>query len=695
MNFLHPWAIAVGIAAIAAPFAVHWLTRPRPRRMPLSTVRFVLAAVQQKRSRYRLRDWIILLLRGLAVMLLAWAFARPLLGAKPLIDAASTGSAVRIVLVDSSLSMSAISGGQQAFDRAKAAAVKYVQYQPGLRADLLLAAARPNPVFDATSANFAALQEALDAATVQPQALDVQTAINRAAEIFAKSPPSAGGRMELIILSDFQRSSWASADFSPLPKDALIQLDSVAPAQTPDNLAILHVGAVGRIESGRAIRLDADIGNFSATPRAVQVDLSAGDATCRLSGLCPPGVKTTLSGSIVPTMSGWLSGTARLVGVHDALSADDQRSFVLDVRPPPTYALITHESSRPHPDSSHFMELALVPMKQSGEHVVRIDPTQPDRQALATASLLVLDHPGKLSNEMVNLLAAMVRRGRGLLYVAAEPIDAENLKLLSDAAGDDLKMPVEFSPPPADQPRSDLFLLEWKKDQPPFSQMSETMSAAAGSLRFTGGLATRRVETGLIDDVLATYSDRSAALVVTSCGAGTLAVLNVDLPQSNLPSSPVFVPMIGELCGRLLSTNRSTDALRCGEPMAESLPTEISSTQGLTITNPDGTNQTNPGLSLEGGSVLWRAEEAGPPGIYRVQSAGQTVFAVATAAPASESDLQTLDPSMLKTKLAAGHEIYFQSAGDQPSRDQLWAWILAGCAACMIVELGVLKAFRT
>src|SRR3984957_4751631 len=172
MNFLHPWAIAVGIAAIAAPFAVHWLTKPRPRRMPLSTVRFVLAAVQQKRSRYRLRDWIVLLLRGLAVTLLAWAFARPLLGAKPLIDATSSGSAVRIVLLDSSLSMSAISGGQQAFDRARAAAVKYVQYQPGSRADLLLAAARPNPVFDAASANFAALQEALDTASVQPQALD-------------------------------------------------------------------------------------------------------------------------------------------------------------------------------------------------------------------------------------------------------------------------------------------------------------------------------------------------------------------------------------------------------------------------------------------------------------------------------------------------------------------------------------------
>ncbi len=628
-------------------------------------------------------------------MLLAWAFARPMLGAKPLIDTASSAAAVRIVLLDSSLSMSAISSGQQAFDRARAAAVKYIQYQPGLRADLLLAAARPRPVFDTASTNFSALREALDAATAQPQSLDVQTAINRAAEIFAKSPRSTSGRMELIILSDFQRSNWASADFSPLPKDALIQLDSVAPAQAPDNLAILRVGAVGRIESGRSIRLEADIGNFSATPRTVQIDLAAGDATCHLSGLCPPGVKTTLTGSIIPTNTGWLSGAARLAGIHDALSTDDQCSFVLDVRPPPIYALITREPSRPRADSSHFTELALVPMKQSGERVVRIDPAQPDRQALATASLLVLDHPGKLSTDIVNLLTEMLRRGRGMLYIAAEPIDAENLKQISSAAGDDLKMPVEFAPPPANQPRSDLFLLEWKKDQPPFSQMSQTMSAAAGSLRFSGGLASHRLDSGLIDDVLATYSDRSAALVVTSCGAGTLAVLNADLPQSHLPSSPVLVPMIGELCGRLLSTNRSTDALRCGEPMAENLPTEISTPQGLSIIGPDEKKQENARLSLEGGTVLWRAEEAGPPGIYQVQSAGQTVFAVATAAPASESDLQTLDPLTLKTKLAAGHEIYFQSADDQPPRDQLWAWILAGCAACMILELGVLKAFRT
>ena len=67
MSFLHPWALAVGAAAIGLPLLIHWLTRPRPVTLPLSTLRFVREAVQQRRARYRLRDVIILLLRALAV----------------------------------------------------------------------------------------------------------------------------------------------------------------------------------------------------------------------------------------------------------------------------------------------------------------------------------------------------------------------------------------------------------------------------------------------------------------------------------------------------------------------------------------------------------------------------------------------------------------------------------------------------
>src|SRR5437868_13374394 len=78
--FLHPWAIAIGVLAAGLPVAVHFLTRPRPVKMPLSTLRFVQEALHQLQTRHRLRDAIVLALRTLAVLLVGFAVARPFFG---------------------------------------------------------------------------------------------------------------------------------------------------------------------------------------------------------------------------------------------------------------------------------------------------------------------------------------------------------------------------------------------------------------------------------------------------------------------------------------------------------------------------------------------------------------------------------------------------------------------------------------
>ena len=256
----------------------------------------------------------------------------------------------------------------------------------------------------------------------------------------------AAVRRELIILSDFQRTDWSTFDLSPLPKDTVVRLESVAPAQAPANLAVLRVSAAGRLVEGREARVEVDVGNYSPAARQVQVDLTIGDGTYRLEGLCPPNVATTLSTSFNPQAAGWQFGSARLAGVEDALPADDVRPFVLGVRGATTYALVTREDPRPHASSSHFLERALAPAPGAPgqaqvawasparrERVQRVDPKALDKDALAGADLVVLDHPGKLSTESIGLLAALARRGRAILYVAAEPVDATNLKLLADA----------------------------------------------------------------------------------------------------------------------------------------------------------------------------------------------------------------------------------------------------------------------
>ena len=155
MTFLHLWPIYVGALCAAIPLAVHWLTRPRPKRMPLSTLRFVREMAEQRRAHNRLRDFIILALRVAAVLLLAWALARPLWSTRAAVVPDEEASVARVVLLDASQSMAVGQGGVEAFERARARAAELLAYQGGLRAGLIRGGATARPVFDHLSSNLA------------------------------------------------------------------------------------------------------------------------------------------------------------------------------------------------------------------------------------------------------------------------------------------------------------------------------------------------------------------------------------------------------------------------------------------------------------------------------------------------------------------------------------------------------------
>ncbi len=586
MAFLNSWAIGIGVLAATLPVLIHWLTRPKPVVRPLSTIRFVLQAVRQRRARHRLRDFVILSLRTLAVLLLALTIARPILDrhAGPPVD--DEGETLRIVLLDTSQSLSARSGGIEAFERARSLAATQLAYRPGLSANLVLAGAAPRAVFDRPSSNFGALRDELGRANPRPERIDVQAALNLAARLLAKA--GAGKkRLELIIDSDFQRSQWASADFSVLPRETDIRLESVASETPPVNLAVLRVGGPGRIERGSPSTIEVELGNFSRSSRPVEVELTVGEDSYRLEGSCPPQARTVLSAEITPRAVGWLEGKVRLLGANDALPEDDARPFAVEVRTPPTYALLTRQSPRLVPSSSYFLQLALVPSEprddQPSARIVRFDPAQLDREALAASDLVVLDHPGRLPDDLLTPLVGSLRRGRGMLYVASEPADATNLKRIADLAGADLRLPVEFAPPTDGGPRAPRFIADFRRDSSPFAVFGDEATAVVSPLRFVGGLVSRSLPDALSEDIRATYGDRSACLVVSTCGAGTLAILNADLGASNLPASPVFVPLLGELTTPLLGRRGIGVPVVSGEPFAIPLPADAGPVAGLKV----------------------------------------------------------------------------------------------------------------
>ena len=447
-----------------------------PRRFPLSTLRFVREAVQQRKARHRLRDILILAARTAAILLLALAMARPLWSDRPIVDANSLGDTARVVLVDTSQSMAAVSQGTAAYERARAKAADYLVFRSGLHVNLLLAGAEPISLFDGLSTNFQAMHDELDHSGPRPERLNLAAALSRAGEFLAGTASTM--RRELVIVSDFQRNSWATADFTAVPADTRIELESVAPAETPSNAAVLKVSTPEQVVQGRPGRLEVEVGNYSPASRKLSVqvefDGDSDSATYRLMGVCEANKTLTISQDVMFARPGWRA------------AAHGCSTTTTRCRPTTFAALLwkcarrraTHWSAAKRRRAATRLafisneRLAPLAARQAESHhadegtlLARFDPTQIDDQSVAASDLIVLDHPGKLSDSALRRLWGLLERGRGILYFAAEAVDALNLKQFVTDSGGGLQLPVEFMPASASRPRHDLFLSDVRRNE--------------------------------------------------------------------------------------------------------------------------------------------------------------------------------------------------------------------------------------
>ena len=703
MSFTHPWAVWIGIVAAAVPVLVHWLTRPRPARMPLSTIRFVMEAVRQRRSRNRLRDLIVLVLRTAAILLLALAVARPRLGQLSSAAEEEAGEAVRVVVLDVSQSMAFRQGMAQTMERGRTTAAQFLRYRPGLGVNLILAGAHPRAAFQNVSTNFESLRDALAKARPLPERLDVQRCLETAAEMLMPVSPEDQRRRELILVSDFQRSNWARADFSVIPEGTQIHLESVAAERAPANYAVLRATAKALESGGPTVRLEAEVGNFSEARKLLPLVVTLGDHTWRFEIDCPPGQTATLVEELELRQSGWQTGSVRLVGMDDALSADNVRSVAVQLRGTPRYVLVTRQSPHERPSASHYLECVLRPDGPATGNgppaLPRIAPDEIDAAALGAADLIVLAKPGRLSPKAVRLLEELVRRGRSLLYVASDVSDAQNLAMFAHEDG--VPMPVEFLPDTSGALLRDRVVAEISPQSAPFRLLGDEWSEAISPLRFNGGLVSRHRSQGLRDDVLASYGDGSACLVLTASDAGKVAVLNADLAKSNLPRSPVFVLMIGELVGQLTGHESGIEEALCGESSVVHLPGQVAGAAELQIvpSAPESTDsgEDDLGRLVEGElGIAWHWPSPSKPGTYEVRRGDDPVFAMAVNVSPEESRLESLSEEVLTERLGSGRQVSYRGAhSQQPAGDDLWSTLLAACVVLLIVEVLCLLSFRT
>jgi hypothetical protein len=227
-GFANPWMLA-GLAALGLPVLIHLLTRARPRRITFPPFKFLVEACAGQQAIHRLRTYILLALRTLAVLAVVLLFARPFLSPK---DAGNVPGAERraVLVLDASLSMKAVQGGVSLFARAQSEAAEVLRsLETGSEAAVVLLGATPRALLPALSRNIPALHAGLVGATATFEKGDPAAALALASRLL-------GGAGTIHVFSDFQNSNWEPA--SDLPAGVVWRLRPVNAAPVV-NVAIV------------------------------------------------------------------------------------------------------------------------------------------------------------------------------------------------------------------------------------------------------------------------------------------------------------------------------------------------------------------------------------------------------------------------------------------------------------------------
>ena len=95
-------------------------------------------------------------------------------------------------------------------------------------------------------------------------------------------------------------------------------------------------------------------------------------------------------------------------------------------------------------------------------------------------------------------------------------------------------------------------------------------------------------------------------------------------------------------------------------------------------------------------ALIWTWPDPVGAGVYELRNAEQTIAAVATCAPAIESDLATLEKSTLQGRISGTRRIGFRTADDEDDNDDsLWNWLIVACILGMLSELSALRWYRS
>lgn len=669
LTFLNPAVLWGGLAGLV-PILLHLWQRRRPRRVPFTDLRFLEEGQARRARRLALRQWLLLLLRVLAILSVVAAAARPRLGG----SAALPGGAMSLVAVlDASASMQTQEEDGTRFAQAVRACAALAGALPGgSELQVVLAGAAPVALLADWQPPGGALEAALTAALPEDGGCDLAAALREAARWSARARHAP---VQVAFFSDLQLSAalpdsvalGEAARLFAAPRGARLAVQGVGRAAENGGVRAVRLPARA-LRSGEPLRIAADV-RVAHAPESYLVELD-GRRVAEAVAQGPPGGTTGVEFALTAPAPGLHRG--QVVKATDRFPVDDAFPFVLAVRER-LDVLIVHGPDRGEPAGRggwRHLASALDPGPEDGSDApplfaVRALPTEAVGSGdLAAADVVCFVDPGRPNRDLLGGLRARLEGGGGVFLCLGDPTQADDhARLLLPALG--LPGRLEWTVREgAAQERGRVLA----PAHPVFAGLGEESLATLAEARWRRFF---RLAEGDSTQVLLALAGGAPALIAVRAGAANVCVVPANLApgSSDLPYSPMFLPLVQRLVAWLAWRGATEGRVTVGESPRVPLPAAPGG--GAAAWDPSALRVLAPPPGVGAGAAVarplshpvalaWRGGapwlEAGPAkrrGFYVFTAGADTVGLVAAASPAAESEPELASPSSFIASLAA------------------------------------------
>ena len=687
MHFLNP-ALLLGLVTAVIPLAIHLLNRGRTPPRPFSNLAFLRRLHQSRMRRMRMRQWLALFLRTLAILLIVCAFARPAYQSGNDAWLGSSIPTAAVVLLDQSYSTRYNLPGGRIFDQLQHQALALLDlFDPRDQIVFIPFAGKTTPLEDIVDLQH--LKERVRGLVPGEGSTNIAAALQAAEQQLAGRE---GMNREVFLFTDLAAYNWSEVEDRGqwLPE---VPIYVIAPEEEArDNL---HVDAVRVLTwmpaPGKKLAVKVSLINGAKRPAAaVALDLYVADERVRHREVnLDSGEEAEVEFIITPPREGRL--TAHVEAEDDDLALDNRRYFALEIPSVIRVLLLGGQPSDTYYPRQALNSVAVVDPVLEIESALFADL---DEESLEEVHVLLMCNLVRLDADQTRLLHNFVAAGGGLVVFPSTQADLNffNRDLLPGL------LPVNFKGIAGDSEDVTSFQLI-DRDRSHHSVFQDLLTdVAQDQPRFYASFEL--APTSSLQS-LAYFEDGHLALVQgwKELGRTVLFAAPLSLQWNDLPLKGIFVPLLHRLVRHLGLPPDHRNSYMVGQPVLRRLD-GIPFESAVQAETPSG-RRIFIEPELVQGRYYWKIPQADESGLWRLSAEGRPVDRFPVNVDTRESVLTPLGRPRLneifgphRTQLIhTREELAARVLGNRYGRE-LWREFLALALAVLMLELWIARAPR-